>query len=410
MLSPHHRTIVKSTAPVLAEHGLAITRHFYQRLFRKHPELKNIFNQAHQVVGDQPRALADAVHAYAANIDQPHVLSAAIRRITHKHASLNIQPAQYDIVGENLLAAIREVLGDAVTDEVIAAWTAAYDQLAAILMAAESELHRKAAEGLGGRQDWRSFTIRRIRPESCEITSFYLVPADGGPVPAFKPGQYVSVRVFVPSLGLIQPRQYSLSDAPNGRYLRISVKREGRRGSHIPVGMVSTLLHDDFDEGDEIELSPPFGDFTLHEDRDTPVILISGGVGITPMISMLNALTGSGSRREVVFVHGARDSSVQAMRQRVRQAARDHANVTALLFLEKIAEGDRAGEEYDVIGQVDLEAVKDHVLRPQADYYLCGPLPFLRLQRDQLLAMGVGADRIHYEVFGSDILGTPKAA
>lgn len=403
MLSAQTIAVVKATVPVLAEHGFAITQHFYRRMFRDNPELKNVFNQAHQVGGEQPRALANAVYAFAANIEQPEVLAAAISRIAHKHASLNIKPDQYAIVGHHLLASLREVLGEAATDDVIKAWGEAYGLLADVLINAEAELYDQAKAQKGGWQDWRAFTVRRKVAESAEITSFYLYPADGGPAPSFKPGQYISVKMFVPALGLIQPRQYSLSDTPNGEYLRISVKREAA-GTDNPAGMVSNLLHDGVQEGDQLELSPPFGDFVLHQDRETPVVLVSGGVGITPMIGMLNSIAAGGTR-QAVFVHGARDSRVQAFKSHVARLVADYPALSSVTFLDAVGDGDRQGVDYDLTGPVSLAAARDKVLLADADYYLCGPLPFIRRQRDELLEMGVGRDRIHYELFGSDVLG-----
>src|SRR5690606_19850118 len=206
---------------------------------------------------------------------------------------------QYRIVGHHLLASIKEVLGTAASEEILKAWEEAYGELANILINTEEELYREAESAPGGWRGWKRFVIRRKVPESAEITSFYLYPADGGPAPYFLPGQYISVKLFVPLLGLNQPRQYSLSDAPNGEYLRISVKRESSRMT-APGGLVSNLLHDQFQEGDEIEISPPFGDFMLHDDRTTPAVLISGGVGITPMLSMLNTLVARGTPRKVL--------------------------------------------------------------------------------------------------------------
>lgn len=403
MLSAQAKTIVKATAPVLAEHGLAITQHFYHRMFRDEPELKNIFNQAHQKAGDQPRALANAVYAYAANIDQPEVLGKAIERIAHKHASLQIAPEQYEIVGRHLLASISEVLGEAATDEVLSAWGEAYWQLANILIDREEALYKGVENLSGGWRGWRRFQIRRKVVESAEITSFYLYPVDGGRVPDFKPGQYISLRVFLPELGLMQPRQYSLSDAPNGEYFRISVKREGAKGE-APQGLVSNRLHDHYQEGDEIELSPPFGDFWLHEQRANPAVFISGGVGITPLLSMLARLTLQGSGRTLVFVHGARNSRVRGLKSQLDQVIRDNPNARSFLFLESAQESDQQGKDYDFIGPVDLEPIRSEILLPQADYYLCGPIPFIRLHRDRLKTMGVAADQIHYEVFGSDTL------
>lgn len=321
MLTQKTKDIVKATAPVLAQHGYAIIQHFYKRMFQAHPELKNIFNMAHQERGEQQQALARAVYAYAANIENPESLSAVLKDIAHKHASLGVRPEQYPIVGEHLLASIKEVLGDAATDEIISAWAQAYGNLADILAGMESELYERSEERAGGWAGWRRFIVREKNPESDVITSFVLEPADGGPVADFEPGQYTSVAVQVPKLGYQQIRQYSLSDSPNGRSYRISVKRED--GGLGTPGYVSSLLHDEINVGDELKLAAPYGNFYIDVSATTPIVLISGGVGLTPMVSMLKKALQTPPRK-VVFVHGARNSAVHAMRDRLKEASRTY--------------------------------------------------------------------------------------
>jgi nitric oxide dioxygenase len=203
-------------------------------------------------------------------------------------------PEQYPIVGKHLLESIKEVLGGAVDQPVLDAWKAAYQQLADIFIDFEKGLYKKAEDTPGG---WVH--------ESDEIVSFFLEPKDKGSLPPFKSGQYISMRVFVPELGVYQPRQYNLSDIPDGKHFRISVKKESAFGER-PAGRISTILHKDLPEGSELDVSMPFGDFTLDIDATTPVVLISGGVGITPMISMLSTIVGQGKDRPVAFVHAAR--------------------------------------------------------------------------------------------------------
>jgi nitric oxide dioxygenase len=217
MLKPTTISTVKATAPVLAEQGYPIIECFYRRLFEAHPALKNLFNMRHQERGEQQRALASAVLAYATNIDNLGALQAAVTRIAHKHASLYVRPEQYPTVGEHLLAAIKEVLGAAATEPIVGAWGEAYQELAGILIQAEADLYAESAARPGGWRGWRDFVLRHKRQESEVITSFFLEPQDGGRVADFKPGQYISVVVDVPRLGLQQIRQYSLSDAPNGK-------------------------------------------------------------------------------------------------------------------------------------------------------------------------------------------------
>lgn len=401
MLSEHSRSLVKATVPVLQQHGLALTSHFYQRMFAHNPELKNLFNQGHQHSGQQQQALAMAVLAYAEHIDDPSPLLPVLTRVAHKHVSLGIRAEHYPIVGKHLLASIREVLGDAASEALIQAWAEAYGQLVDLMLEIENRLYQHSSNSDGGWSGWRPFRVLRRETESEEITSFYLQPSDGGALPAFRPGQYVSVKRFVPAWGLIQPRQYSLSDAPNGTTLRISVKREaGAAGA--PAGCMSNLLHDTLQVGDVLELSAPQGDFFLDEAREGPVVLISAGVGQTPMLSMLAHLLNSGSRREIRYLHAARHGGVHAMKQQLRAAAARHAQLQLHVCYELPRAQDVAGVDYDAAGRLQLDALGQMVLLPDADYYLCGPQGFMQAQRASLLTQGVPAARIHYEVFGSN--------
>ncbi|WP_234774592.1 NO-inducible flavohemoprotein [Paraburkholderia tropica] len=389
---------VKATAPVFAEHGTTITKHLYQRMFNAHPELKNIFNQTHQKSGSQPETLARAVYAYAANIDNLGALGGAVTHIAHKHASLNIRPEHYPIVGRHLLGAVVDVLGEAVDQPTLDAWAVAYEQLANIMIGAEAKLY-EAASWSG----FRPFKVMRKQVESDEITSFYLAPADGASAGGFEPGQYVSVTRYVDQLGVDQPRQYSLSDAPHGRWLRISVKREDGRADTQP-GHVSNILHADVEEGTIVHVSAPMGEFTLDRKKSTPVVLMSGGVGITPMTSMLATLLAERSERKIAFVHACRNGRVHAFKDWLRRSAAEHPNLKRVVFYEAVGADDRAGVDYDFEGRLDIGRVEADVMLPDADYYLCGPVAFMRAQREALVARGVDPACIHTEIFGSGML------
>ncbi|PIG79788.1 flavohemoprotein [Aspergillus arachidicola] len=386
-LTPQQIQIVKSTIPALQDHGVAITTLFYQRLLQQHPELKNIFNTAHQATGEQPAALAHAVWAYATNIEHPEALKTAISRIGHKHASLGITADQYPIVGEGLLAAIKEVLGDAANDQVLDAWKAAYGELA-------GGSNPGRVEGMA-----EVFISKKVH-EGEEIISFYLTPVDKGALPAYKPGQFVSVKCFVPELGVYQPRQYSLSDVPNGEYFQISVKREFALGQK-PAGRISNVLHENLPVGAELDVSMPFGDFVLDVNATTPVVLISGGVGLTPMMSMLKTIVDQGGSRRVVFIHAVRNGRVHAMKDRLAKIISENPQVQRAVFYEEVSKKDKQGVDYDFKGRADLHKIKDQVVLPEADYYICGPKLFMNAQSKSLEDMGVKEDRIHMEVFGS---------
>jgi nitric oxide dioxygenase len=397
-LTADQMALVKATAPVFAEHGATITKHFYERMFHAHPELKNIFNQAHQKSGSQPETLARAVYAYAANIDNLGALGGAVTHIAHKHASLNIRPEHYPIVGRHLLGAVVDVLGDAVDQPTLEAWAVAYEQLAKIMIGVEAKLYEGASWS-----GFRPFKVIRKHVESDEITSFYLAPADGSSAGGFEPGQYVSVTRFVDRLGVDQPRQYSLSDAPHGRWLRISVKRESGRGEVEP-GHVSNLMHDGVAEGTVVHVSAPMGEFKLDRNKNTPVVLMSGGVGITPMASMLATLMAERNARPVTFVHACRNGRVHAFRDWLRGVAKEHPNLRHAVFYEDAGANDRTGIDYDHVGRLDIGKIEEAVLLPDAEYYLCGPVAFMREQREALVARGVDPQRIHTEIFGSGML------
>jgi nitric oxide dioxygenase len=401
MLTQKTKDTVKATAPVLALHGYDIIKHFYRSMLSAHPELKNVFNMRHQERGQQQEALARAVYAYAANIDDPSSLNSVLEGIANKHASLGVRPEQYPIVGEHLLGSIKAVLGDAATDDIISAWAQAYGNLADILMGRESELREETSSQQGGWEGWREFMVVSKQPESEVITSFVLEPADGKPVVNFEPGQYISLAIDVPKLELQQIRQYSLSDAPNGRSYRISVKREGGPDP-AQEGYVSTLLHDHVQVGDKVRLAAPYGNFHIDVNATTPVVLISGGVGLTPMVSMINRVLQSPDR-EIVFVHGARNSGTHAMKEHIRQTAAQHPNFKTFTFYNEPLPQDQPGKDFDYPGLVDIDPIADAVMLPDADYYICGPIPFMRFQHDALIARGIKEPRVHYEVFGPDL-------
>ncbi len=294
--------LVKATVPALEAHGLAITQRMYERMFQN-PEIRDLFNQSHHgETGSQPKALAAAIVAYARNIDNLGVLASRVERIAQKHVGLSIRPEHYPFVAEALLGAIKDVLGDAATDEILAAWGEAYWLLADVLIARERTIYRELAAAPGGWNDWRDFMVESTHPDSEIIRSFHLAPADGGPVLRHRPGQYLTFALDLPGTGLVK-RNYSISCGPNDRSYRISVKREA--APNAPAGLASNWLHDQAGSGTRLRVAPPAGEFFLDEESSRPVVLMSGGVGLTPMVSMLEAIVQSGRGRPTWFIHGA---------------------------------------------------------------------------------------------------------
>lgn len=388
-------SLIKATVPILKEHGVTLTKHFYQRMFTHNPELKNEFNMGNQANGRQQTALATAVLAYAEHIENPSVLIGALQSIGQKHVSLNITAAQYDIVGSHLIAAIKEVLQDGATEELLEAWTIAYNQLAKIMIDLEAGYYKENREKKGGWNGWRAFIISRIVEESTEIKSFYLTPKDKQPIASYHPGQYLSVKTFVEALGHEQPRQYSLSSAFNEKYYRISVKKENPE--NLPAGYVSNNLHNK-KVGDEIEVSAPAGLFHIGEKPQQTLVLISGGVGITPMMSILEAQ--AEKENKIVWLHSCRNENVQAFKNEINHYHENFKNVTAYTFFNELA----SETKYKKNGFMNLDEIKEDIILPDAQYYVCGPQAFIKAQFESLKKLGVQQDSIFYEEFGPQLL------
>ncbi len=417
-LTPEQVAIVKATAPVLKEHGSTITQIFYDTMIDENPELRNIFNKTSHVTGRQPRALAGAVLAYATYIDDLPKLAAAVERIAQKHVSLGITPQQYDIVGKYLLAAIGKVLGPAATTEIVDAWTNAYSVLAGVFIGREAVMYKaNAAENWVG---WRKFRILRKVAESDTITSIYLTPSDGAQLPGFLPGQYISLQVFVPQYGHLQSRQYSLSHSPRqeGDYYRITVKREPAADADNVPGVISNMLHDRFTEGDEVEISHPQGEFFVDpkdpSKEGVPAVLISAGVGATPLMSILMSLAPEERktpvRRPVTWIHTSRSSASQPFGDAVREITNANEHVSAHVFLKSLASGDKPdGRYFYNETRLDLDKLngeKDmHLENDKAEYFVCGPETFMIGVKKGLVALGVATDRVHLELFGVGTVG-----
>ncbi|MFH6783228.1 MULTISPECIES: NO-inducible flavohemoprotein [Methylobacterium] len=396
-LSPATTALVKATIPALEAHGLAITRRMYERLFTD-PAIRDLFNQSHHgETGSQPKALAAAVLAYARHIDDLDALAGAVERIAQKHVTLAILPEHYRAVAEALLGAIRDVLAEAATPEICAAWGEAYWFLADILIAREAALYRDHAGRPGGWTGWREFRIESVRPESATIRSFMLVPVDGGPVLRHVPGQYLGLRFDLPGHGVLV-RNYSVSCAPNDRAYRITVKREAAPGR--PAGTVSSWLHDEAGPGTVLKAAAPAGDFVLDRAATAPVVLVSGGVGLTPMMSMLETIRAETPERPTWYVHGALCGRVHAMAGHARSLAAACPAIRLHTVYEVPEAEDRLGIDHDAVGRITADWLVAHTPAVDATYYLCGPKSFLASLVHGLARLGVPAERIRHEFFG----------
>ena len=384
MLTKQQIELVKATVPVLREHGVALTSHFYKRMLSHNPELMQVFNMGHQRAGFQQQALAGAVLAYAENIENLPALLGAVAHIANKHVSVGIRAEHYPIVGKHLIASIKEVLGDAATPELIDAWTAAYMQLADVLIGAEKAIYDKNAVAEGGWTGWRFFKVAEKCKQTDNVTSFKLVPVDNGKMPEVKAGQYISVRVFVKGQDLIQPRQYTVVKA-DATSLTIAVKKV-EAVEKSPAGMVSNTLHNDINEGDVVEVSFQVGEFNLPEGNGE-LCLLSAGIGITPLFAMLKEAVQKDPTRKISFVHVCKNKEAIPFREELALVVKE-GNVSFEVF--ETSEHGRPSEDFF-----------KSLVSQGADYCICGPVPFMKLAASELVKNGVAENKIHAEKFGT---------
>ncbi|MEO9330227.1 FAD-binding oxidoreductase [Gordonia aurantiaca] len=390
MLSDTQRATIAATLPAVEGALGEITPRFYRGLFTAHPDLlDNLFNRSHQKSGEQPQALAGSIAAFARLQLEPDVRRQRfiLDRIAHKHASLGVTAAQYDVVHEHLFAAIVDVLGEAVTPEVADAWDQLYWDMADLLITKESRLYDDA--GVPGGNVWRRARVverTQVSPDTIALT----LAAVDGELPGFRPGQYISVQVPL-SDGARQIRQYSLTGSPAEPTWRFSVKLAGEVSEH---------LHEHVFEGDVLDVSTPFGDLVLPDD-DAPLLLASAGIGCTPVIGLLTALSEKRDDRPVTVLHADRSRNRQPHRGMLAALVDSLPSGTLIQWYENTSP--HVVSDTVRVGQMSLDNVEIH---PDSHVMLCGPGGFLSSMRDAFLDRDIDESRIHYETFGPELLRT----
>ena len=397
MLDSKTIEIVQSTVPVLKEHSKQIGKRFYELLFEKAPDLYNMFNQTNQKRGIQQEALGYAVYAAGEHITNLEAIKPVIERISQKHRAIGVKAEQYPVVGETLLQAVKDVLGDVASDDIIEAWGKAYGYIANAFIELEEDLYKETESQPGGWEGYRSFYIDKKVEESDNVTSFYLKPKDDKAIASYKAGQYLTLAAAIPGEKYTHIRHYSLSEAPGKDYYRISVKREDAHDG-APAGIVSNYLHQQVQTGGTLKFSAPAGDFVL-EHSEQPVVLISGGIGITPLLSMLNTIVEKQPTRQVTFIHAAINGKTHAFKEHVAQLDNNNENVTSFTCYSSPSEEDRLGDDFDKEGIIDLELLKVIVPSKESVFYLCGSVLFMESILNTLINWGVSKEQIHYESF-----------
>ncbi|KZZ98745.1 flavohemoprotein [Moelleriella libera RCEF 2490] len=396
---------IRSTLPALNCHGEEIATTFYQGLLRGHPELKNYFNAANLENKLQPRAMASLIIKFASNVNNIHELIPSMERICHKHASVGVQSYHYAAMERHLLDALTGVLDSSMTLDAKIAWKNAYWTLANMFITRERQLY----DSFGSWTNWRAFIVDKKIYESQDIASFYLRPENGAELPAYGPGQYVSIKVATEEEKCPQIRQYALSDAPNAHHYRITVQRdqgldhETIGGDPCPhrtsKGIVSNHMLDHVKIGDYLALNHPAGHVFLDTSNpsNAPVVLISKGIGATPMLSILEYIAKFQPNRKVAWI--STSSHIFPFRQRVEDLCA-HCDSRRCVFVKR---GPQASSTEQANGEHKFgwSLIQEDYFYFDYDcteYFVCGSeYPMVQLV-DFLEAHGVDKSRIKYEL------------
>lgn len=400
-LSQETLGVIRDTLPAVAQAGTAFTGHFYQRMFKEHPELLNTFNRNNQMAGKQQRALFSAVAASAVSVLEHGTLPLAVlETINQKHCALQVVPDQYQVVGTHILGTITDLLNP--PQNVLDAWGEVYGVLAEACIKREEEIYSEVEGRPGGWRGMRDFVVSKKEGKSNNVTEFTFTPKDGKPVCSFTPGQYTTVWFHPEEWEYRQPRHYSICSKPNGETFTIAVKKE--KG-----GLVSSHLHEKVAEGDIVPLSPPYGDFRLPAlwttEREVPLVLISGGIGITPTLSMLSSI--KDDDRPIVWLHGAKHGHEHPFRDYLVGLGKAlKSNFQRRVWYSNPLPDDVKGSDntalYHFDGHMNLQQVKDLLPQGNAEalYFMCGHKDFMTSVGKDLLALGVDKKQIHFEYFG----------
>jgi ferredoxin-NADP reductase len=251
---------------------------------------------------------------------------------------------------------------------------------------------------------YRKFVIDRKVEEACDICSFYLVPHDQKSLPHYKPGQYLTFRLNIPGRDKPIVRCYSISDRPSSSDYRVTIKRvrPPRDEPNAPPGLVSSYFHEQLSEGDILDVQAPRGQFFIEPEKERPAVLIAGGVGVTPLLSMAQTIAKMGSGREIMFFYGVRNGTEHAFKNELEQLTKDHDNVRLVVAYSKPTGDDEAveGQAYQHVGRIDIELIKSYLQSTNYEFYICGPAPMMETLNQKLAKWGVAKQDIKMEAFG----------
>nr|6O0A_A Chain A, Flavohemoglobin [Malassezia yamatoensis] len=383
-LSTKSQPVIQATLPVIAERIPHITPVFYGDMLQARPDLLDgMFSRSAQRDGTQARALAGSIAIFAQWILQhPNTFpEEMLSRVANKHASLGLQPDEYDTVYKYLFGAIAKDLGDAATPDIVEAWTEVYWLLARALINLERKLYAQQANNIVRAK----FKLVKRTQVTKDVVDMVFEPADNTAMTPGKAGQYISIYART-SDGLLQPRQFTLLPSEETQR-RIAIKLD-------PHGEMTTIFQNQ-EVGALLDISNPYGDMTLETletDPNSPLVLICAGIGVTPVLAFVEKLAAQKSEREVMIIASSRSLAEAPLRGELLERAKE-------LKKAKVLYGTTQEKDGDFVGRIDVSTLD---IPANASVFLCGPLKFMQEMRSHLVEAGIAKHKIFYEIFGTD--------
>ncbi|CCG24410.1 Yhb1 nitric oxide dioxygenase [Candida orthopsilosis Co 90-125] len=384
-LTPEQIKLILNTVPILEQAGETLTAKFYNRMLTNYDEVKPFFNETDQKLLRQPRILAFALLNYAKNIEDLTPLTAFVQQIVSKHIGLQVKAEHYPIVGTCLIETMVEILPkDIATPEFIEAWSIAYGNLAALLIGLEASEYKKEPW-----QGFKPFKVTKIVEECSDVKSVYFTPKDGSQIPPSKPGQYVCIRWKLPGEKFEKSREYSISQVPENNEFRISVRK-------LEGGKISTFVHEQLKVGDVLSVAPPNGNFTYKEEpKEKNLVLIAGGIGITPLVSISQTALSQG--RKVKLVYANRSVNHRAFGPYFKKQLEAYPETLSIVEYFSHQEGDKVDAIADSLNRkLSLEDL-DFIDGSKDEVYLLGPRGFMKVFKEHLNKKGI---EVNLEYFG----------
>lgn len=399
MLSNNQKKIVLQTSNLLKENSGDLLNVFYTSLFEQHPEVLNIKNLGDLEQTETQSHILSTIITCVEKIAKTQNINKLINTLRQQYTKLEISPEQYEIMGSYFIQAIVKILKHEASAETRQAWETACQQIVDIILANDIDQNININSNNPLESQWNTFVVKSKVEESDDVISLYLTPVNQTCIIRHLPGQYLQLKMFLPSLNKEVTANYSISSIPNDDYYRITIKRAHKEINTMQERLTN-YLYDHLAELDLVALTLPKGNFTLNSNTRDKVFL-SGEIGQSPLISMLETIEANNyGNHKIVWIHTSKNKNVQAFKNKIRYIANNYPLVTPIMFYDQIDETTADLAQYQ--GQIDFDKIKEYTFSNNADYYLSGSKELVEKLKGDLKARNINENQIFYQEYAPE--------